>query len=40
MVAGLDAGDACLYPDSRKVSVEANGMLVRSEPQLEYFDGE
>ncbi len=34
------AGDSCFYPDSSKHVVEANGVLVRSHPQLDYFDGE
>jgi uncharacterized cupin superfamily protein len=34
--------EACLYPDSRKVLVECgdDGVLVRAEPQLAYYDGE
>jgi uncharacterized cupin superfamily protein len=40
IVANIDEGDACFYPDSNKVLVEATGLIVRSEPELEYFDGE
>ncbi len=40
MIANLDAGDVCYYPDSRKFVVERTGTLVRAEPQLDYFDGE
>lgn len=40
MVANLDEGDACYYPDSKKFDVARTGTLVRSEPQLDYFDGE
>jgi uncharacterized cupin superfamily protein len=39
-LANIDAGDVCMYPDSKKVLVEQTGLLVRSEPQLDYFDGE
>jgi uncharacterized cupin superfamily protein len=40
MVASLDGGDACFYPDSNKFVVEATDTLVRAEPQLDYYDGE
>jgi len=40
MIANVDAGDVCFYPDSRKFVVEATGTLVRGEPQLDYYDGE
>jgi uncharacterized cupin superfamily protein len=40
ITAGLDAGDACFYPDSRKLLVESTGAIVRAEPELDYFDGE
>jgi hypothetical protein len=40
IVANIDEGDACFYPDSKKVLVEATGLIVRSEPELDYFDGE
>lgn len=40
MIASTDPADVCFYPDSRKVLVESTGTLVRSEPQLDYFDGE
>jgi uncharacterized cupin superfamily protein/glyoxylase-like metal-dependent hydrolase (beta-lactamase superfamily II) len=40
MIASLDAGDVCFYPDSNKFVIEATGTLVRAEPQLDYFEGE
>jgi len=40
MICNLDGGDACFYPDSKKVLVEATGTIVRSEPELDYFDAE
>ncbi len=40
LVANTDEGDVCFYPDSRKHLVEATGTLVRSEPILDYFEGE
>jgi uncharacterized cupin superfamily protein len=39
-LANIDPGDVCTYPDSKKVLVEQTGLLVRSEPELDYFDGE
>jgi len=36
----LAEGDACFYPDSRKLLVEATVTIVRSAPQLDDFDGE
>lgn len=37
-----DEAEACFYPDSRKVLVELGDdrTIVRTEPQLDYFDGE
>ncbi|MBV8424448.1 MAG: cupin domain-containing protein [Candidatus Eremiobacteraeota bacterium] len=40
MISNVDAGDVCFYPDSRKLLVEREGLIVRSEPALDYFDGE
>jgi uncharacterized cupin superfamily protein len=40
LIASLDPGDVCYYPDSRKFVVESTGTLVRDHPQLEYYDGE
>ncbi|MDQ2817667.1 MAG: cupin domain-containing protein [Candidatus Eremiobacteraeota bacterium] len=40
LIAGIDTGDVCFYPDSDKHVVEANGVLVRNSPQLDYFDSE
>jgi uncharacterized cupin superfamily protein len=39
-VSNTENGDACFYPDSEKVLVEATGTIVRSVPELDYFDGE
>lgn len=33
-------GDVCEYPDSNKILVRGRRMMLRREPQLEYFDGE
>jgi hypothetical protein len=40
MFANIDPGDVCHYPDSRKLLVEKTGVIVRSEPSLDYFEGE
>ncbi|MBV8600406.1 MAG: cupin domain-containing protein [Candidatus Eremiobacteraeota bacterium] len=40
LLANVDQGDVCFYPDSKKVMVEYRGLIVRSEPELAYFDGE
>jgi uncharacterized cupin superfamily protein/glyoxylase-like metal-dependent hydrolase (beta-lactamase superfamily II) len=32
--------DVCIYPDSKKVLVEAADIIVRTEPDLAYYDGE
>jgi uncharacterized cupin superfamily protein len=40
MVANIDGGDVCFYPDSQKLAVEATGTLVRTTPQLNCFDAE
>jgi uncharacterized cupin superfamily protein/glyoxylase-like metal-dependent hydrolase (beta-lactamase superfamily II) len=40
LVANIDRGDVCFYPDSQKFVVEATGTLVRDFPQLDYYDGE
>ena len=40
MVANTDHGDVCYYPDSRKLLVEKTDTLVRTEPELDYFDAE
>ena len=40
MFANSDPGDVCHYPDSRKLLVETTGTIVRSEPQLDYLEGE
>jgi uncharacterized cupin superfamily protein len=40
MIANFSPLDVCFYPDSDKVLVEGTDMLVRTGPQLDYFDGE
>jgi len=40
MIANTDGGDACFYPDSDKLLIEATGTLVRASPELDYYDGE
>jgi uncharacterized cupin superfamily protein len=40
MISNVDAGDTCFYPDSKKLLVERADLIVRSEPALDYFDGE
>ncbi|TAM77517.1 cupin domain-containing protein [bacterium] len=41
MLAGnAGGGDVCCYPDSHKVLVGAGGPMLRSEPTLDYYDGE
>jgi uncharacterized cupin superfamily protein len=40
IVANIDGGDACFYPDSQKVLIEAADTIVPSVPDLPYFAGE
>ena len=40
MIANADERDVCHYPDSQKFVVEKTGVLVRDNPQLDYFEGE
>jgi uncharacterized cupin superfamily protein/glyoxylase-like metal-dependent hydrolase (beta-lactamase superfamily II) len=40
LIANTSPYDVCFYPDSRKLLVEATDTLVRSEPILDYYDGE
>ena len=40
LIANLDPGDVCYYPDSGKFVVEATGTLVHEQPQLDYYHGE
>jgi uncharacterized cupin superfamily protein len=40
LIANIDPGDVCYYPDSGKFVVEATGTLVHEQPQLDYFHGE
>jgi len=39
-IANSDPRDVCFYPGSRKLLVEAADLIVRSEPALDYYDGE
>jgi len=40
LIANTDPQDVCFYPDSKKLLVEVTDTMVRSEPNLDYFDGE
>ncbi len=40
MISNVGGGDVCFYPDSKKLLVERADLIVRSEPALDYFDGE
>jgi uncharacterized cupin superfamily protein len=40
LIANTNPYDVCFYPDSKKLLVEATDTLVRSEPILDYYDGE
>lgn len=40
MIANTNRDDVCFYPDSRKLLVDATDTMVRSEPTLDYYDGE
>jgi uncharacterized cupin superfamily protein len=40
LIANTNAHDVCFYPDSKKLLVEETDTLVRSEPTLDYYDGE
>lgn len=40
MVATTDGNDVCTYPDSNKVLIERDDLLVRRAPELAYLDGE
>lgn len=40
MIANTNPNDVCYYPDSDKHLVEATDTLVRSTPQLDYYDRE
>jgi len=40
MVAAVDAGDVCSYPDSAKLMIDRSGLILRDHPALDYFDGE
>jgi uncharacterized cupin superfamily protein len=39
-IANTDGEEVCFYPDSRKLLVEPPRLIVRSEPALDYYDGE
>ncbi|MBD5634381.1 MAG: cupin domain-containing protein [Candidatus Eremiobacteraeota bacterium] len=40
MLANVDPGDVCYYPDSHKVLIERSDVLVRDNPVLAYWEGE
>jgi uncharacterized cupin superfamily protein len=40
LIANTNPYDVCFYPDSKKLLVEATDTLVRSEPILDYYEGE
>jgi uncharacterized cupin superfamily protein len=40
LISNTSPYDVCFYPDSKKLLVEATETLVRSEPILDYYDGE
>jgi uncharacterized cupin superfamily protein/glyoxylase-like metal-dependent hydrolase (beta-lactamase superfamily II) len=40
LIANANPNDVCFYPDSKKLLVEVTDTLVRSEPILDYYDGE
>jgi uncharacterized cupin superfamily protein len=40
LIANTNPQDVCFYPDSKKLLVEATDTLVRSEPMLDYYEGE
>lgn len=40
LIANTNPYDVCFYPDSKKLLVEVTDTLVRSEPILDYYDGE
>jgi uncharacterized cupin superfamily protein len=40
LIANTNPNDVCFYPDSKKLLVEVTDTLVRSEPILDYYDGE
>ena len=40
MIANIDAGDICYYPDSKKLLIERADIMLRDNPTLSYWDGE
>jgi len=40
MIANTNRHDVCFYPDSKKLLVDETDTLVRSEPILDYYEGE
>jgi uncharacterized cupin superfamily protein len=40
LISNTNPHDVCFYPDSKKLLVEATDTLVRTEPILDYYDGE
>ncbi len=40
MLSNTDHDDVCSYPDSRKVLVDRRDLMLRDNPELDYYDGE
>ncbi len=41
LLANIDKDEVCYYPGSNKVMIDArDGIILRAEPALSYFDGE
>jgi hypothetical protein len=40
MVSNVEPTEACHYPDSKKILVDPEGLIVRDHPVLDYYDGE
>lgn len=40
MIASIDEHDVCTYPDSDKVLIEREDLMLRRSPALSYYDGE
>lgn len=40
LVGNAEPNEICFYPDSRKLMLDRRDVIVRSEPALDYFDGE
>jgi uncharacterized cupin superfamily protein len=40
MVSNVEPNEACHYPDSQKILVDPEGLILRDHPVLDYYDGE